>query len=126
MGPPSMKSCEACGRWAFQRGTSSAFCRRSNPPALYLQTLRCNKSMNFSGIDNQSLGRSPLLEGNSERGESRAERAALRAAQEFEALFLTNLTAALNPSEDFDEDGLFSGAAASMYRQMFSEQIAKT
>jgi peptidoglycan hydrolase FlgJ len=82
--------------------------------------------MNFSSIDNQSLGRSPLLEGNSERGESRAERAALRAAQEFEALFLTNLTAALNPSEDFDEEGLFSGAAASMYRQMFSEEIAKT
>jgi peptidoglycan hydrolase FlgJ len=83
-------------------------------------------SGNLSGIDNQSPGRSPLLEGTSEPGEPREERAALKAAQEFEALFLTNLTAALNPSEDSDEEGLFSSGASEMYRRMFSEQIAKT
>lgn len=81
--------------------------------------------MSFLGIDYQGPGRS-LLEETSERGEPRAQRAVLRAAQEFEALFLTNLTAALNASEESDEEGLFSSSASSMYRQMFSEQIAKT
>lgn len=44
---------------------------------------------------------------------------------EFEALLLTQLTAALNPTSDEGEDAVFSNTGADMYKQMFSEQIAK-
>lgn len=47
-----------------------------------------------------------------------------RAATEFEALLLKQLTASLNPSED-DEDSLFGNSNGSgMYQQMFSEHLA--
>lgn len=49
---------------------------------------------------------------------------ARRAAVEFEALLLSQLTASLNPAES-EEGALFGGESGSgMYRQMFSEQIA--
>jgi peptidoglycan hydrolase FlgJ len=46
-----------------------------------------------------------------------------RAAMEFEALFLKQLTAALNPSEE-DSDSLFGSSEGGFYKQMFSEQLA--
>jgi murein DD-endopeptidase MepM/ murein hydrolase activator NlpD len=55
--------------------------------------------------------------------------AAHRAAEEFEALMLSNLTAALTPSDEGAEEveeGLFSNSANGLYRQMFSEQLART
>jgi murein DD-endopeptidase MepM/ murein hydrolase activator NlpD len=57
-------------------------------------------------------------------GGARDELALRRAATEFEALLLKQLTAALSPSED-DEDNLFGhGTGDGMYQQMFSEQMA--
>jgi murein DD-endopeptidase MepM/ murein hydrolase activator NlpD len=53
------------------------------------------------------------------------ELTAQRTAREFEALLLTQLTAALNPMPDESEDNVFSSTGADMYKQMFSEQIAK-
>lgn len=40
-------------------------------------------------------------------------------------MLLTQLTEALNPRPDESEDTLFSSTGADMYKQMFSEQIAK-
>ena len=50
-----------------------------------------------------------------------------RAAAQFEALLLTQLTASLNPKDE-DEGSLFSnsGGGMSLARQMYSEQLAKT
>jgi murein DD-endopeptidase MepM/ murein hydrolase activator NlpD len=53
-----------------------------------------------------------------------AEAEARRAAAEFEALFLTQITSAINPSPDDEEADLFGGGASQMYRQMLSEQLA--
>lgn len=50
---------------------------------------------------------------------------ARQTAMEFEAMLLTQLTEALNPTVDESEDNLFSSTGADMYKQMFSEQIAK-
>ncbi|HEX4949596.1 MAG TPA: peptidoglycan DD-metalloendopeptidase family protein [Blastocatellia bacterium] len=50
---------------------------------------------------------------------------ARQTAMEFEALLLTQLTAALHSSPDEAEDNVFSSTGADMYKQMFSEQIAK-
>lgn len=50
---------------------------------------------------------------------------ARQTAMEFESLLLTQLTAAINPVADESEDSLFSSTGADMYKQMFSEQIAK-
>jgi len=50
--------------------------------------------------------------------------AARRAAMEFEALLLTQFTAALNPSSEAEEGDLFRSDATDMYRKMFSEQMA--
>jgi murein DD-endopeptidase MepM/ murein hydrolase activator NlpD len=49
-----------------------------------------------------------------------------RAAVEFESLLLTYFTAALHPEKEEEEDSLFSSSADSMYRQMFSEEVART
>lgn len=49
---------------------------------------------------------------------------ALRAAQEFEALLLNQLTSALAPSEE-GEDDLFGSSASGVYHQMFSQEIAR-
>lgn len=49
---------------------------------------------------------------------------ARRAAQEFEALLLNQLTSALAPAEE-SEDDLFGGSASGVYRQMFGEEIAR-
>lgn len=57
---------------------------------------------------------------------AREERAMRQAATEFESLFLTQLTSALHSSSSEDEDNLFGSDATNMYRQMFSEQLAKT
>jgi peptidoglycan hydrolase FlgJ len=55
---------------------------------------------------------------------TRDDRALRRAATEFEALLLKQLTVALNPAED-DEDSLFGDSNGNgMYKQMFSEQLA--
>lgn len=52
---------------------------------------------------------------------------ARRAASEFEALLLSQLTSSLNPTEKDEEDALFGGESGSgVYRQMFNEQIAST
>lgn len=49
-----------------------------------------------------------------------------RVAAEFEALLLAQLTSALNPSgEDDDEGSAFGGGGMSLYRRMFSERIAQ-
>lgn len=62
------------------------------------------------------------------QGEDRAAETVRKAAAQFEALLLTQMTARLNSSSD-DEDSLFGGGdagASSLYRQMFSEQLAGT
>ncbi|MFL6546557.1 MAG: peptidoglycan DD-metalloendopeptidase family protein [Candidatus Udaeobacter sp.] len=57
--------------------------------------------------------------------DDRARLAAKKAATEFEALLLTQLTASLNPKDDGDEESIFGGGGGmSLSRQMFSEQIA--
>jgi murein DD-endopeptidase MepM/ murein hydrolase activator NlpD len=57
---------------------------------------------------------------------TRDELAARRAATEFEALLLAQLTAHLQPPADNEEEGLFQSSATDLYRQMFGEQIAST
>jgi peptidoglycan hydrolase FlgJ len=63
------------------------------------------------------------------RADARAEAEVRRVAAEFEALLLTQMTSRLNPASD-DEGGLFGGGddagASGLYRQMFSEQLART
>jgi murein DD-endopeptidase MepM/ murein hydrolase activator NlpD len=51
-----------------------------------------------------------------------------RAAAQFEALLLTQLTASLNPKEEEGEEGLFSNSGGGMgiASKMYSEQLAKT
>lgn len=73
--------------------------------------------MNFSRIEAPITSASPNLTPN--------DLAARQAAMEFEALLLTQLTAALNPTVDDAEDNVFSSTSGDMYKQMFSEQIAK-
>jgi len=59
--------------------------------------------------------------------DDRARMSAKKAATEFEALLLTQLTASLNPKDDGDEESIFGGGGGmSLSRQMFSEQLAKT
>lgn len=53
------------------------------------------------------------------------EMAARNSAQEFEAMLLTQMTAAMNEKDEDDDSALFSGSSTSYYQQMFSEQIAK-
>lgn len=49
-----------------------------------------------------------------------------RAAQEFEALLLGQMTAALRPNGDDEEEGLFgSGGGLGLSQQMFGEQLAQ-
>ncbi|MFN0088435.1 MAG: peptidoglycan DD-metalloendopeptidase family protein [Blastocatellia bacterium] len=68
--------------------------------------------------------RQPPAEGASRR---REEAAARRAANEFEAMLLSHLTAAINASDgENEEEGLFGDSATGFYRQMFSEQMART
>ena len=50
---------------------------------------------------------------------------AKKAAVEFEAMLLNQLTASMNKTSDDQEDGLFSSTGSDFYRQMFTEQIAK-
>lgn len=57
-------------------------------------------------------------------GEHRAELEARRVAEEFESIFMAQLTAPLGPSEDGGEDDLFGSDATNMYRRMFGEQMA--
>src|SRR5262245_60299233 len=78
--------------------------------------------MSFSRIDEKNLNHIGPLSGQSDRNEM----AARRAATEFESILLSQLTASLNPKDDEEEEGLFSGGANGLYRQMFSEQLAKT
>jgi peptidoglycan hydrolase FlgJ len=59
--------------------------------------------------------------GNSAKHEAEARRVAM----EFESLLLTQLTKALGPSPDDDDEGdMFRSNATDTYRQMFSEQMA--
>lgn len=78
--------------------------------------------MSFINLDPAGLNHSSPLGGAS----ARDEQAVRKAATEFEALLLSQLTAALHPTENEDEDGLFSNSSTGFYRQMFSEQIATT
>jgi murein DD-endopeptidase MepM/ murein hydrolase activator NlpD len=72
--------------------------------------------MNISRID-PTTNAAPALTQN--------DFAAQQTAMEFEALLLTQLTAALNPKTDEAEDNIFSSTGADMYKQMFGEHIAK-
>lgn len=54
------------------------------------------------------------------------EAAVKRVAAEFESLFLSQITSAINPSPDDEEADLFGSSATQMYRQMMSEQLANT
>lgn len=56
--------------------------------------------------------------------EQRAEMEARRVAEEFESIFMAQLTAPLGPSEEGGEDDLFGSDATNMYRRMFGEQMA--
>jgi Rod binding domain-containing protein/biotin carboxyl carrier protein len=72
----------------------------------------------FNKIDS---GSSPV----SSPADDRARVAAKKAATEFEALLLTQLTSSLNQKDDGDEESIFGGGGGmSLSRQMFSEQIA--
>jgi len=73
--------------------------------------------MNFSRLEAPVAGATPTTGQN--------EIVARRTAMEFEALFLSQLTAALNPTSDESEDNVFSSTGSDMYKQMFGEQIAK-
>lgn len=53
------------------------------------------------------------------------EAAARQTAVQFESIFLTQLTAALNVKSDDEEETVFSSTGADMYKQMFGEQMAK-
>jgi peptidoglycan hydrolase FlgJ len=76
--------------------------------------------MSFTSLDPTGLNHTSPLSGAS----ARDAQAVRRAATEFEALLLSQLTAALNPAEDDEEESLFSNSSTGMYRQMFSEQVA--
>ena len=78
--------------------------------------------MPFISLASAELNAKPLLKGEA-ASEGREDRAIRRAAMEFEALFLKQLTAALNPSEE-DSDSLFGSNEGGFYKQMFSEQLA--
>jgi len=79
--------------------------------------------MSFSSLDSLNLA-APGIEKAAQPDGTRAERALRRAAVEFEALLLKQLTSALSPSED-DEDNLFGhGTGDGLYQQMFTEQMA--
>lgn len=55
------------------------------------------------------------------------EKALRQAAQEFEALLLTQLTASLNSVSEAEEDSLFGqDGGTDLSKKMFSEQLAKT
>lgn len=53
-----------------------------------------------------------------------AEVEARQVAEQFEALFLAQLTASLGPSEERGEDDPFRSDAGDMYQRMYGEQIA--
>ncbi|MFN7927440.1 MAG: peptidoglycan DD-metalloendopeptidase family protein [Blastocatellia bacterium] len=72
--------------------------------------------MNFSRIDTPFVGALP---------NNQTDFAARQTALQFEALFLKQLTAALNPPQEEGEDSLFSSTGADMYKQMFSDHIAQ-
>lgn len=78
--------------------------------------------MPFISLDPAEMNPKALLK--SEAGpDAREAQAVRRAAMEFEALLLKQLTSALNSSEE-DEDSLFSSNEGGFYKQMFSEQLA--
>jgi murein DD-endopeptidase MepM/ murein hydrolase activator NlpD len=72
--------------------------------------------MNFSRLEAPLAGASPLTQ---------ADLAARQTARQFEALLLNQLTTALHATSSEDEDSVFSNTGADMYKQMFSEQVAK-
>jgi peptidoglycan hydrolase FlgJ len=78
--------------------------------------------MPFISLDSAELNAKSLLKSGT-ASEGREDRAVQRAAMEFEALFLKQLTAALNPTEE-DSDSLFGSSEGGFYKQMFSEQLA--
>ena len=78
--------------------------------------------MSSTRIDSASFDHSASRTAASDRDAD----AARRAAREFEALLLSQFTAALNPSNDDEEEGIFGSGGTDLYRQMFSEQMAKT
>jgi murein DD-endopeptidase MepM/ murein hydrolase activator NlpD len=75
--------------------------------------------MNFARIE------SPLAGAVTNNQTELSEVAARQTAQQFEAMFLQQLTSALNPSSEESEDNVFSSTGSDMYKKMFSEQIAK-
>ena len=78
--------------------------------------------MTVSRLDSPTINHPSQLSA----GASREEIQARRAATEFEALLLSQLTKSLNPSPNDEEGGLFNSNAMGMYGQMFSEQVAET
>lgn len=75
--------------------------------------------MNFSRID------APLAGAVANNQNELTEFAARQTAQQFESMFLQQLTSALNPPAEEGEEDVFSSTGSNMYKQMFSEQIAK-
>lgn len=72
--------------------------------------------MNISRIDTPFAGALP---------NNQTDFAARQTALQFEALFLQQLTAALTPKQEEDENSIFSSTGSDMYKQMFSEHIAQ-
>lgn len=77
--------------------------------------------MSTSRIDSQLLN--PLPVGKATKQDDAEMR---RVASEFESLFLSQITSALNPSPDDEDADLFGSSASQMYRQMLSEQLANS
>lgn len=76
--------------------------------------------MNITATEN--LGNQPAA-----REDAPSQDALRRAAAQFEAILLMQLTSALNDTSGDDEDALFGGdGGSSLAKQMFSEQLATT
>jgi murein DD-endopeptidase MepM/ murein hydrolase activator NlpD len=78
--------------------------------------------MSVPNLESPSLNASVALRSAAGRDEAEAR----RVAAEFESLLLAQLTSALGPSSDDNEDDLFQSSATDLYRQMFGEQMAIT
>jgi peptidoglycan hydrolase FlgJ len=77
-------------------------------------------SLNAINILEPAVKQKPSFDVNNPRDVA----AARHAAMEFESMLLTQLTAALSPPADEDEESVFGGNTSNYYRQMFSEKMA--
>ncbi len=80
---------------------------------------KCSKKMKVSPFDQININQQPQNQ--------KAPDALRRAAIQFEAVLLMQLTSALNNANNNDEDSLFgSDGGSGLAKQMFSEQLATT